>query len=260
MAPDGPSGPPAVPRDAATVMLVRDAEGLEVLLQRRAGGMAFAGGMTAFPGGGVDPRDGDGDIAVSSCWAGPPPSWWAERFACSTSLATALVCAAVRETFEECGVLLAGRDADSTVDDARNYHRERRALETRELSLTEFLTDAGLVLRADLLRPWANWLTPEAEPRRYDTRFFLAALPEGQRADDVTTEAVDAVWRTPGAALAEWAGGERFLLPPTWVALSELDAFADVGTALAEVRTINRIIPRLVRDGAVVRAVLPEDT
>src|SRR3712207_9523044 len=96
----------ASPRQAATVLLLRDGTaGLEVYVLRRTRGMPFAGGMTAYPGGGVDPRDGDTAIA----WAGPPPSAWAEAFGTDERTARELVCAAVRETFEEAGVLLAGR-------------------------------------------------------------------------------------------------------------------------------------------------------
>src|SRR5574340_1593535 len=100
------------PRDASTVMLVRDgARGVEVFLLRRVAGMAFAGGMTVFPGGGVDPSDADAEVE----WAGPSVAWWAERFTTDVDRAKALVCAAVRETFEECGVLLAGPTADTEI-------------------------------------------------------------------------------------------------------------------------------------------------
>ena len=179
-------GPPATPRDAATVALVRDGDaGLEVFLLHRVTGMAFAGGMTVFPGGGVDERDSDATIA----WAGPQPAWWAGKLGVAEPLARALVCAAVRETFEECGVLLAGPTADTVVPDTTGYRAARQSLVDREFSMAEFLAAQGLVLRADLLVPWSNWITPEQEPRRYDTRFFAAALPEGQRADGATTEA-----------------------------------------------------------------------
>lgn len=246
--------PPAPTRDAASVLLVRDGErGLEVFLQRRVLGMAFAGGMTVFPGGGVDPRDADTSVE----WAGPPPSWWAGRFGCGEEVARALVCAAVRETFEESGVLLAGPSASEVVADASAYFAERRALERRELSLAAFLAGARLVLRADLLRPWANWVTPVEEPRRYDTRFFTAALPDGQLADGVTSEASDAVWQRPSEAIADWEGGRRLLLPPTWVALADLAELGTVAEALAVEREVDRVIPKLVRDGDVVRVVLP---
>ncbi|MCE6996804.1 NUDIX hydrolase [Saccharothrix sp. S26] len=254
MAPADLTGPPVTPRDAATVVLVRDGEaGLEAFLLRRVAGMAFAGGMTVFPGGGVDRRDADTSVA----WSGPPPSWWAERFGCTVELATALVCAAVRETFEESGVLLAGPSASSVVADTRGFAGARAALVARELSLAQFLAAEGLVLRADLLRPWANWLTPVEEPRRYDTYFFVAVLPSGQRADGATTEASDAAWQRPADALAEWKSGQRALMPPTWVTLAELDELGTVSAVLSAGRTVSKVIPKLVRDGDVLRVVLP---
>ncbi|WP_245901066.1 NUDIX hydrolase [Prauserella shujinwangii] len=250
--PADPPERPAAPKDAATVMLLRDAEdagGVEVFLQRRVAGMAFAGGMTVFPGGGVDKRDADTSVR----WAGPPPAAWAEWFSCPESLARALVCAAVRETFEESGVLLAGTDSAVVTDTAR-YAAERAALESRELSLAGFLAAAGLTLRADLLRPWANWVTPEQEPRRYDARFFVAALPAGQRADGDTSEAESSGWRRPAEAIADAEAGHSMLMPPTWSILAELDRCASVADALARERQpIRKVTPRLVRDGDQVR-------
>lgn len=249
-------GPPAVPKHAATVILTRDgADGPEVFLLRRVAGMAFAGGMTVFPGGGVDQRDADASVA----WTGPEPAWWAERYGCDTAMARALVCAAVRETFEESGVLLAGPDPHTVVADTSAYADARAALVARDLSLAEFLTANGLVLRADLLRPWANWVTPAEEPRRYDTRFFLAELPEGQRADGVTTEADHSGWRRPADAIEDWRQGRRGLLPPTWVTLSDLAEFASVADAMAAQRVIDKVVPKVLRDGSVLRVVLPGD-
>ncbi|MEU4801177.1 NUDIX hydrolase [Actinosynnema sp. NPDC023587] len=254
MLPDVVPAVPVTPRDAATVMLLRDGEaGLEVFLQRRVRGMAFAGGMTVFPGGGVDPRDGDASVA----WSGPSPGWWAERFAVSEELARALVCAAVRETFEESGVLLAGTSADSVVADTTSYRDARRALVARELSFARFLADEGLALRADLLRPWTNWVTPVEEPRRYDTRFFVAVLPVGQRADGWTTEASDAVWQTPLEALQDWQQGRRTLMPPTWVTLTELAEYSGVSDVLNAPRAVEKIVPKLVRDGDAIRVIVP---
>lgn len=258
--PDPPVVEPVTPKDAATVVLLRDgAHGPEVFLQRRVGGMPFAAGMTVFPGGGVDPRDADASVT----WAGPPPEWWAQRFGSTPELARALVCAAVREMFEESGVLLAGPDATSVVGDTAPYGVARAALVSRELSLARFLADAELVLRADLLRPWSNWVTPEREPRRYDTRFFLAAMPEGQRADAVTSEADEAYWRTPAAALDDSEQGRCALLPPTLATLAEVAECSTVADALASRSTLAsgslaKVVPRLVfRDGAW-RVVLPD--
>lgn len=248
--PVDPPEHPAVPRDAATVMLLRDAAagGVEVFLQRRVAGMAFAGGMTVFPGGGVDERDADASVS----WAGPQANRWAEWFGCSESLARALVCAAVRETFEESGVLLAGTDTTVVADTAR-HAAEREALVSRDLSLAAFLAGAGLTLRADLLRPWANWVTPEQEPRRYDARFFVAALPEGQLPDGATTEAESSGWRRPAEAIADAESGHSMLMPPTWHILAELDRCSSVGEALEVQRTIRKVTPRLALDGENVR-------
>jgi 8-oxo-dGTP pyrophosphatase MutT (NUDIX family) len=248
-------GPPVTPKDAATVILVRDGSsdvgGIEIFLQHRVKGMPFAGGMTVFPGGGVDRRDADASVA----WAGPEPSWWAARFGCDEALARALTCAAVRETFEESGVLLAG-SAEEVLTDVTPYAQARQDLETREVSLAGFLADAGLTLRADLLRPWAHWITPEAEPRRYDTRFFVAKLPDGQHADGATSEADSSGWQRPEDAIADAREGRRMLMPPTWLTLSELAAFDTADAVVAAEREIVRIAPMLIREDDRVRVVL----
>lgn len=240
------SGPSESARHAATVVLLREAtDGPEAFLLRRVRQMEFAGGMTVFPGGGVDDRDTDRRIA----WTGPEPAWWARRFGCTETLARALVCAAVRETFEEAGVLLAGPSPETVVGDVSGFATQRAAVERRELSFAEFLVDNDLVLRADLLRPWANWITPTAEPRRFDTRFFVAALPAGQRADGDTSEADHAMWRRPADALADHAAGRGVLLPPTWATLNELAAHPSLDAILAAAPTIEPIQPELVTDG-----------
>ena len=233
--------PPLVPRPAATVMLVRDgADGLDVFLMRRHAKMHFAAGTMVFPGGGVDDRDRDARLERRGAWAGPPPQWWARRFGIDTDLAEALVCAAARETFEESGVLFAGPagDPDGIVGDASVYRDARRALADGTLSFADFLCEEKLELRSDLLRPWANWVTPEAErTRRYDTYFFVAALPAGQRADGENTESDSAGWTTPQAAIDDFAAGRSFLLPPTWTQLDSL-----VGRTVADVLSLQRQI------------------
>ena len=132
--------------------------GPEVYLLRRQTSMAFAGGMCVFPGGGVDPRDFDDELVDRGLWSGPSPAEWAERLGCDEPKARALVCAAVRETFEESGVLLAGASADEVVADTTgdDWEADRVALESRELSLTAFLEKRSLVLRTDLLGAWSG--------------------------------------------------------------------------------------------------------
>ncbi|WP_068149508.1 NUDIX hydrolase [Rhodococcoides corynebacterioides] len=237
-------------RDASTVVLVRDGEhGLEVFLQRRVKAMAFAAGMTVYPGGGVDASDRTAPTGVDP-WVGPAPSWWAEQFGTDTPTARALVLAAVRETFEECGILLAGPDEHAVVADTAAYAAGRRAVESRDIAFSEFLADTGLSVRADLLRPAARWITPEGETtRRYDTRFFLAVVPTGQRADDATSEAVDAGWFRPADALADLRTRARTMMPPTWSTLADLAEHDTVADAFAASYRLDPVQPVLVRDG-----------
>jgi 8-oxo-dGTP pyrophosphatase MutT (NUDIX family) len=259
-------GEVAPPRDAATVVLLRDGTdsrdnpvGIEVYLLRRVRAMAAFGGMTVFPGGGVDPAD---VAEVALPWVGPAPEEWSGPLSAGTALARGLVCAAVRETFEESGVLLAGPGPDSIVPDTAEWDDERRALEARELSLSTLFADRGLHLRADLLRPWAHWITPEIEHRRFDTRFFVAALPAGQRTRDVAGEADHAAWVRPADALAELARGERVMVPPTAMTLTDLTAFDTVAEVLAagSVRRVEPVLPRLRRgDDGSVRFLVPGD-
>jgi 8-oxo-dGTP pyrophosphatase MutT (NUDIX family) len=241
---------PAVPRDAATVMLLRTGPaGLEVYMLRRQASMAFAAGMSVFPGGSVDPRDADEDVA----WAGPDAQEWGRLLAAPPELARALVCAAVRETFEESGIVLAGETPDSVVADptSDDWERDRNALLDRSLSLAELLARRRLVLRSDLLRPWSRWITPVIEPRRYDTRFFAAALPDGQRTRDVGGEAAAVYWTGPQQALETGRRGEIALLPPTAVTLAELAACGDLDGALARVPDRDARRPEVLRrDGA----------
>lgn len=234
---DGRAQPP-VPRHAATVVLMRDhaEHGLQVFMLRRVSSMAFAPGAYVFPGGSVDARDGE----HATGWAGPAPEEWGASFKADPTLARELVCAAVRETFEESLVLLAGESADSVVDDTRgaDWETDRLALLDRSQSFAEFLDRRGLVLRSDLLRPWAHWITPVIEPKRYDTRFFVAAMPDGQRAGDVSTESDRVAWIRPADAVEQAHKGEMFMLPPTVATLSDLMAYGSVAEVLAARREV----------------------
>ena len=235
---------PVAPRDAATVALLRDGSaGLEVYVLRRHVGMAFAAGMYAFPGGTVDRRDGDRSVA----WAGPSAIEWSRRLRCDETQARALVCAAVRETFEESGVLLAGPDDSALVGDVtgEEWERDRAALVRRDLSLSELLDRRGLVLRSDMLHAWAHWVTPEFEPRRYDTRFFVAGIPAGQSPRDVSGEADEVTWLRPADAREGADQGSMAMLPPTYVTLAEMAGYRTMSDAVgaASGRVIATVTP-----------------
>jgi 8-oxo-dGTP pyrophosphatase MutT (NUDIX family) len=223
---------PAEPRDAATVVLMRPSSfGPSVYLLRRQSSMAFAGGMCVFPGGGVDRRDFDATVA----WEGPSPADWAARLGVDEAEARALVCAAVRETFEESGVLLAGTSPADVVADTtgQEWEADRVALESRELAMSDFCSRRGLVLRTDLLGVWAGWQTPVFEPRRYRTWFFVAALPEGQRTRDVSSESSSVTWRPAMEAVQAVDDGELTMMPPTYLTCLEIGQHADPAAVLA---------------------------
>jgi 8-oxo-dGTP pyrophosphatase MutT (NUDIX family) len=256
------------PRPAATVVLLRDpssspsaAAGPQAYLLRRVATMAFAAGMFVFPGGSVDARD---EELPDAAWAGPPPSQWAQPLSCDEPLARTLVCAAVRETFEESGVLLAGPSPDEVVPDTsgEDWEADRLALLDRSLSLAELLQRRGLMLRADLLRAWAHWVTPEFEPRRYDTRFFVAAMPGDQRTRDVGGESDRVTWIRPADALEAHAAGTLAMLPPTVVTLAELAAYPSIAAVLeaGTARDVRPVLPKIVLgDDEEVRLLLPHD-
>jgi 8-oxo-dGTP pyrophosphatase MutT (NUDIX family) len=237
----------AQPRRASTVVLLRDgARGdLEVFMMRRVPSMAFAASMHVFPGGGVDPRDCDDDVP----WGGPTLDEWAQRLDVSRAQASGLVCAAVRELFEECGVLLAGppgQDVVSDLDD-ESWEADRLGLLDRSLALSELLERRGLELRTELLSAWSHWCTPIFEPRRYDTWFFVAALPPGQVARHVVGEADHSTWLDVVGAAAGGADGTYAMLPPTLVTLEEVGREGSVAAVLRRERSPRLLMPWLAR-------------
>lgn len=250
----------ATPRTASTVLLLREAPhgGPQVFMQTRVAAMAFAAGATVFPGGGVDPRDGDAQLPMS----GPELGWWSQRLGCDAELARELLAAACREVYEECGVLLAGRagpqghthgeSAESLLGGPEPAARAREALTNGDVSLTEVLRVSGLELRSELLTPFARWITPAYQPRRYDTILFLARMPSGQQADGESTETETAGWVEPGEVLTDLAEGRVSMMTPTVVALERLVEAGRTGAEwLASMQRrewhMGPVQPRLVR-------------
>ncbi len=238
----------AEPRRASTVMLVRDGvavgSGPEVFMLRRVSGMDFAPSMMVFPGGSVDERDGDVDLP----WAGPSPSEWADRLGCSPAEAQMYVAAAIREVFEECGVLLASPSAGGplAMADGPEWLDIRLALVDRRLSLAEVLLDKDLVLRSDLVVAKAHWLTPVFEPRRYDTWFFAALMPPFQVADGETTEADQATWVVPDELLRAYAAGSALMLPPTVMCVEAIRDAACAADVVVHSESLPLVMPEVV--------------
>jgi 8-oxo-dGTP pyrophosphatase MutT (NUDIX family) len=238
-------GDPAPARPAATVVLLRpDDETFQVYVVKRAATMVF-GGVHAFPGGSVDPSDRPVTVRTD----------WSDRLGVPDEQARAVVGAAARELFEEAGVLLAGppEEIDRTVTDgtmtevvgdvsATDWETDRASVAAHELTMTELLDRRGLRLRDDLLLPWARWITPEFEPRRFDTWFFVALLPAGQTARDVSGESESAMWVRPADT------DELAMLPPTRSTLSALAAYpkmAEVVAAASRRDAATPVMPRV---------------
>jgi 8-oxo-dGTP pyrophosphatase MutT (NUDIX family) len=197
-----------------------------------------------FPGGGVDPRDGEQGLP----WSGPSPSEWGDRLGCSPTEAQMYVAAAIREMFEECGVLMASPSASGPLArvDGPRWRLVRDRLLARELSLADVLHQNGLVLRSDLVAAKAHWLTPVFEPRRFDTWFFAAVMPSHQVADGDTTEAAEAGWYVPSELLEAYAAGSAAMLPPTVMCVEEIRDAASAVDFVAHAPTLPLIMPEVV--------------
>lgn len=229
---------PPLPRDAASVVLLRDGEpGLEVFMLRRVATMAFAAGMHVFPGGAIEPTDAEVPTAGRVDDAVLDARTWSDR-------GRAVVVAAARETFEECGVLLAvdaaGRPAahDDALED------ERAALLRDETPFADVLARRGLVVDDSALVPFAHWVTPEIEDRRFDARFLVAVQPDGQEARHVGGEAERSAWWNPAAALTAYAEGRMPMWPPQLAVMRFLAQFAAADDAMAAARGVT-VVPRM---------------
>lgn len=245
------------PTPAATVVLLRDGEaGVEVFMQRRHGASGFMAGATVFPGGKVDAADwGWGPRAL-----GPSPEQCAQTLEMTDpNEASAFFVAATRELHEEARVLLfadaAGRlvDGQTAVELTRGMDALRDGHRVDARAHHELLNDAGL--RPDLTRlvPFARWITPRIEPRRFDTVFFAARVPADQRAGMDGFEMTHALWCRPETALAEHAAGGAIVLPPptmhTLERLSRLPSPAEVTLSALARSDIGPIIePHFVAD------------
>ena len=232
--------PDAAPRDvapavdAATVMLVRPSRpGVETLLLERHVRSEF-GGALVFPGGVVDEQDRG---LSTERWYGRDPATWRELLGVPDAAhALGLLVAAVRETFEEAGVLLAtrrGRPVTDTDLAESGFVEVRRRLASRDehFDWRDWLADEDLVLDLGALAPWSWWVTPKEAPKRFDTRFFVARLPEGQSAAHDAVETTSLRWSTPQAALRAHEHGEATVVYPTRKNLEVLDVHGSVEAA-----------------------------
>jgi 8-oxo-dGTP pyrophosphatase MutT (NUDIX family) len=235
---------PVPARLAATILLVRDGvRALEVFMVQRHHQIDFARGAMVFPGGSIDPEDRDPRVRAN-----------ARGLDDLDGDAAAVRAGAIRETFEECGVLLARpRGSEALLGAARLSELEARyraELQADRIGIGELAESEGLELACDLLVPFAHWVTPEFMPKRFDTWFFLVPAPADQVALHDGEESVDSLWTTPDAALADRAAGRRTIIFPTLLNLRKLGESANVAVALERARRAPpvTVMPRMERD------------
>ena len=230
----------ATPRPAATILLLRDGSaGLEVFMVVRHHAIDFASGALVFPGGRVEEDD---HRLASQLAAGV-----------SAGGESAFRIAAIRETFEECGVLLARPRGSSNLIDAAMLKlvedRHRAALNAGAVSFETVLKEADLEPAPDLLVHFAHWITPANQPKRYDTQFFLAKAPPEHLAVHDGTEAVESIWIRPTQALADTDAGRFKLVFATAKNLEKLSRWRTAGEALEAARaaTVVTVLPRATK-------------
>lgn len=255
----------AVPvRDAATVMLVRDgAKGLEVFMVRRNLQSDFVGGAYVFPGGAVDPGDAGENM---SRWCIGRDDLGASQVLELEQGGLAFWVAAIREAFEEAGLLLAMvGDAPLRFDDEmvnRRFVEYRSAIDHGELSMAQLCETESLTLRVDRIGYFSRWVTPLGAPRRYDTRFFVAHPPEGQMPIHDNVEVIANLWIRPSEALERHAEGKFELIFPTVRSLEGLTQFDRAEDAVRHTHAMSRVeamVPRIVEGASGLRIVLPND-
>lgn len=233
------------PKDAATILLVRDAAagGVEVFCVERSKQSRFLGGAIVFPGGKVDPTDSAEDWELLTTTP-PRVRTSVEPFARDEAHLRTLLIAACRETLEEAALL---HVVGGTLNDAELVALRKR-LTSEPTALRAFLRERNLRLELDALHPLSRWVTPAAEARRYDTRFFIAIAPAGQTGAHDDHETMASFWATPSEVLRRWAIDEVQLAPPTHRTLELLAPLTTTQAVLAFARdaSLDPICPRLV--------------
>jgi len=245
------SNPSVTPRPAATLILVRDAShGMEVLLAKRTHLANFAGGAHVFPGGAVDKADASPELATFA--SGIDDAEASKRLGIEEG-GLGYWIAAIRECFEEAGLLFAHAHDDVLVDidghAASHFDTARKSLAAGEATLLHLLQSNNLRLATDRLHYFSHWITQAGRPRRYDTRFFLAEAPARQTPSHDGEELVNHLWIRPEEAIERGNRGELNLMFPTLKTLESLSKLRDVATAVEHARSLRVMPPMSPRAG-----------
>lgn len=258
-----PSG--VLPRPAATVVLLRESTpGFELLLMRRSRSTGFVPGAYVFPGGRVDAQDADPALVARIERLGPEEAAARLGLPRGKPPAIAYYLAAAREAFEEAAVLVA-RPGDRFLPDSPSGQARLRLLRDRlmdgAMGFADILDNLGVRINGAALEYIAHWTTPEAETRRYDTRFFAALVPPGSQSAPDPREMTDSIWLPPGEALDRHRAGRLPMIFPTIRTLEQLGAFSSAEAVLAHFRgrDIPSIMPSLVRTAAGVAVSILDD-
>ncbi len=246
------------PLDASTVVLMRGSangnkSGFEVLLVRRSSKSAFVPSAYVFPGGKVEPDDclpemanycRKNDLIKSISFLDGAPS---------AQDALGILIAAIRETFEESGILLAravknGNPASVDENLERQLLSHRANLNSGNLKFLDLLKKENLILAIDRLHYFSRWITPELSPLRYDARFFIAEVPEGQKAFHDGDEVTKHIWITPAQALERYSQQKIYMVAPTVVTLEELSRFQTINEAIESTanKNIKAVLTRMI--------------
>lgn len=259
----------AVPKDAATVLLLRETvgaqPGIEVLMVKRHIKSEFAGDAYVFPGGGVE--DTDYEKSTEGICSGLTLEQ-ARAIIKDTphpDRALGFFVAAIRETFEEAGILLAYQGANELLsfdkEKAARFISHRAEMQENHLSFAEMVCNEGLMLAVDQLSYFAHWITPEFSPIRFDTHFFLAPAPLAQEAIHDAVETTAHIWISPHEAIEKSTQGQFSMLPPTVANLRVLAEFSSVDEAISRTRNkeVPTILPKAVFEDGKMRVLMPGD-
>ena len=249
----------SIPKDSATVILVRQAQGktMEVFLARRHVNQSFMAGAFVFPGGRLEAADADSALTefISAKDDFHPHSLLQDN-ALTKKTALSFFFCAIRETFEETGVLFARTKGGHSIDFGNaviksRFAAYRQLLNLGNITLPEIARQEELILMPELLIPYSHWITPEIVPKRFSTRFFLAELPQGQSATTDKDELTSSLWVTPHDALQMHTAGKITLMPPTLKTIEEMAKFISLDElfAAARNRTIYPIMPQPMKNG-----------